>query len=115
MDAKPSCQKCGDRFNPGVDGRPYCSDCKKLLGLIDHSPTAMTQPSLTDYYQKQVDEPILDTWVYETYGKHGVEYDERDDDRIKRRIETRFCGAEIANLNLDGHFKPKRHKHKRAG
>ena len=66
-------------------------------------------PGPADFYQKQLDEPILETWVYETYGKEGYEYDDRDDERIKRRVETRFCDALVGELD----YKPKR-KRRRA-
>lgn len=104
-----TCWKCGVPIGIGADGRPYCDVCKVRLGYVAHSLLSDVRPGPQDYYQKQLDEPILDTWVYETYGKAGVEYDERDNDRNRERVETKFCAALVGEQ-----YDPKRKQKRRA-
>lgn len=98
--SQQTCQKCGAPIEIGADGLPYCNACKVRLGYISFSLTEAVRPSPADFYQKQLDEPILETWVYETYGKEGYEYDDRDNERVKQRVESRFCDQLVADLGI---------------
>lgn len=69
--------KCGCPITIGADGLPFCQTCKVRLGYLAFSLTEAVHPNAANYYQKQLDEPILDTWLM---GNTGT-YDNLDGER----------------------------------
>jgi len=63
---KQDCTKCGAELSQLAIGAPYCPECKVRLGYVPFSAGRTVEFGPAYYYQKQVDEVILDTWCMET-------------------------------------------------
>lgn len=75
-----SCEKCGENFNPGVSESRYCKTCLVRLGFVPHSTGPPVRPNAQDFFEKSLNEPILDVWL--------MEYEQRREEREESPRKT---------------------------